>query len=227
MKTKLSLAIIAIVAVLGGIYYYNTKPVALDPAPTETEQPTELTAITGSGTYALDTEASAIHGRGKKPLIAGYVDYATVKFSEGTATVVDGAITAATGIIDMASLKGEKTGKGTGESMLEGHLKSPDFFDVEKYPTATFALVSAERDTVDTSGRTYNAKANLTIKGITQAIEFPISVGQRDGKIVATANIKLDRTKWDIRYGSGKFLKDLGDKVIDDIFELDVELVSK
>ncbi len=99
---------------------------------------------------------------------------------------------------------------------LEGHLKSDDFFGVEKYPTAGIIFKTAKL-----SGKnSYTVNADLTIKGKTNPITFEISVyGNK-----ASASIKVDRTLYDVRYGSTSFFDNLKDKAIYDEFDLVVDL---
>ena len=118
-------------------------------------------------------------------------------------------------IIDMASiantdLEGEYKGK------LEGHLKSNDFFGVEDFPTAT--LIFKE---VKASGKnSYEVLADLTIKGKTNPVTLDVSVyGNK-----ANASMKIDRTKFDVRYGSTSFFDGLKDKAIYDDFDIGVDL---
>jgi polyisoprenoid-binding protein YceI len=108
-------------------------------------------------------------------------------------------------------LEGEYKGK------LEGHLKSDDFFGVEKYPTATLVFTD-----VKTSGKNaYDVTGDLTIKGKTNPVSFKISIyGSK-----ATASIKVDRTKYDVKYGSASFFDGLKDKAIYDEFDLVSDLV--
>ncbi|MEL6590748.1 MAG: YceI family protein [Bacteroidota bacterium] len=68
---------------------------------------------------------------------------------------------------------------------------------------------------------------NLTIKGISQEISFPAMVNITDNALTAKASFTIDRTMWNIRYGSGKFFDDLGDKVIYDDIELSLDLNAK
>lgn len=100
------------------------------------------------------------------------------------------------------------------KTMLETHLKSADFFDVEKFPTSTFVITSAEQQAEE--GR-YKISGNLTIKDKTNNIEFFATLRDDGAKYTAvTDTITIDRTKWDIVYGSGQGLKELTDKVIAD-----------
>jgi polyisoprenoid-binding protein YceI len=106
----------------------------------------------------------------------------------------------------------------TGEykDKLEGHLKSDDFFGVEKFNTATLVITKVKA----IGKNTYNASANLTIKGKTNPVTFDISiVGNK-----ANVTLKVDRTKYDIRYGSASFFDNLQDKAINNEFDLIVNL---
>jgi polyisoprenoid-binding protein YceI len=113
--------------------------------------------------------------------------------------------------IDCTDLSGEY------KSKLEGHLKSNDFFGVEEYPEAILQITK-----VRSKGKSkYECMADLTIKGVTKEIKFEVELGKGD----ATTNIVIDRTKFNVKYGSGSFFKGLGDKMIYDEFEISVDLV--
>lgn len=118
-------------------------------------------------------------------------------------------------VVDMASListdlEGEYKGK------LEGHLKSDDFFGVESNPTSKLVFT-----TVTATGKnSYEVTGDLTIKGKTNPVTFDVSVyGSK-----ATATLKVDRSQYDVKYGSGSFFDNLGDKTIYDEFDLVVDL---
>ncbi|MGN7990559.1 YceI family protein [Pedobacter sp. 22226] len=113
------------------------------------------------------------------------------------------------------------TDKETNAKLL-GHLKSADFFAVDKFDKATFNITSAQ----STGAGTYNVKGKLTIKGITNEITFPATVKQDGNKVTANAKIIIDRTKYDIKFRSKSFFENLGDKTIYDDFELNVQLVA-
>ena len=99
---------------------------------------------------------------------------------------------------------------------LVGHLKSDDFFGVEKFPTATFTITK----TSPFSGKKALVEGNLTIKGHTEPISFEV---EHTGDVYV-AVVEIDRSKFDVRYGSSSFFDNLGDKAINDIFELHIEL---
>lgn len=140
----------------------------------------------------------------------------TVNLTEGALMFDEGKLTGGDFTVDMTTLvstdlEGEYKGK------LEGHLKSDDFFGVATHQYAKLVFTN-----VQVSGKnSYEVKGDLTIKGITKAISFDVSVyGSK-----ATATLKVDRAEYDVRYGSGSFFDDLGDKTIYDEFDLVVDLV--
>ena len=112
-----------------------------------------------------------------------------------------------------SDMEGEMRGK------LEGHLKSGDFFSTEEYPMASLVIQKVSK-----KGNGYEVVADLTIKGKTEEVVFPASVQMKDGQVMASAELSFDRTKYDIRYGSGSFFDNLGDKAISDEVKLSVQI---
>lgn len=121
-------------------------------------------------------------------------------------------------IIDMTSITSSEN-----LEKLVGHLKSDDFFGVEKFPAAK--LVISESTSFEKG--TATVKGSLSIKGITNPVEFKASYQKKDDGNWFFANIVVDRTKYNVRYGSGSFFDNLGDKTIYDEFKLKVSLVVK
>jgi len=119
--------------------------------------------------------------------------------------------------IDMKSITDDDLQNAEYNQKLVGHLKSDDFFGVEKFPVATLVITDG------TAFVNNQAEVNgqLTIKGITKPLAFTVTLKGNS----YIASISVDRSKFDVRYGSGSFFDNLGDKVIDDIFTLDVILV--
>ncbi len=103
---------------------------------------------------------------------------------------------------------------------LTGHLKSDDFFSAETHPKGNFVIKSVSK----TAENKYNVTGDLTIKGITNEITFPSEVVIKDGTVTASADFNIDRTKWDIKFRSGKFYENLGDKLISDEFNIKFEI---
>lgn len=107
---------------------------------------------------------------------------------------------------------------------LINHLKSEDFFNIAKYPVATLKITKVLK--IKNKSNAYNLTGNLSIKGITKAISFPATFKKVGNTYQATATISVDRTKWDIKYGSANFFEGLGDKAIKNEFELNVNIVT-
>jgi len=169
------------------------------------------------GKLKVDTKASKVYWTGKK-VTGEHTGYVTVE--DGTLMMKDGKLSSATINMNMNSivctdLEGEWNGK------LVGHLKSDDFFSVEKHPIAKFEAKSFKK-----TGMKHEVTGDLTIKGITHEVSFPVDVKMDGDKVMANGTAKFDRTKWDIRYRSGKFFSDLGDNLIYDEFEIKFELVA-
>lgn len=135
----------------------------------------------------------------------------TIAIKSGSLTFDNSKLTGGEFVIDMTTINSTDL-QGGGKDKLDGHLKSDDFFGVETFPTATLVFKK-----VTASGKNaYNVTGDLTIKGKTNPITFTISIyGNK-----ATASLKVDRTKYDVRYGSTSFFDDLKDKAIYDEFDL-------
>lgn len=124
-------------------------------------------------------------------------------------------------LLDMNSISVDDI-SGEYAEKLKGHLKSDDFFGVQKYPTAKFVITKViSRGTPGA----YKIIGNLTIKDTTKEIRFNADMKEEGDKTTGVAKITLDRAEYDIRFGSGSFFENLGDKTIYDEFDLDINLV--
>ena len=172
-----------------------------------------LTTFTiNAQTKKIDASKSNINWVGKK--VTGQHN-GTVNFTDGLLIfkahkVVGGKFTVDMNSLTATDLSGEYQGK------LNGHLKSEDFFGTEKFPIATLVFKKIAVKAKDT----YTVTADLTIKGKLNPISFELVVKGNS----ATTKFNVDRTKYDIKYGSGSFFDNLGDKAIADEFELAVDL---
>ena len=116
---------------------------------------------------------------------------------------------------------------GGSKAKLEGHLKSDDFFSVTKFPASNFEITSVAPKVGAAAGEpNFEVTGKLTIKGITNEITFPANITFEGSKMMTKAEVKVDRTKYDIRYGSKTFFNDIGDKAIADIFTLKLDVVA-
>ncbi|PHN93049.1 lipid-binding protein [Maribacter sp. 6B07] len=119
-------------------------------------------------------------------------------------------------VVDMTSIVVTDLEAGKGKEKLEGHLKSADFFGVESNPTSKLVFTSVK----PMNDNSYTVTGDLTIKGITKPVTLVVSMFENK----ASATLKIDRTKYDIKYGSGSFFDNLGDKAIYNDFDLVVDL---
>ena len=140
----------------------------------------------------------------------------SIKLKSGSLEMNGKKLTGGEFVVDMTSLTCNDLETGQGKEKLEGHLKSADFFGVEANPTSKLVFTSV----TPMNENSYTVNGNLTIKGITKPVTLVVSMFENK----ATATIKVDRTKYDIKYGSGSFFDDLGDKAIYDEFDLVVDL---
>jgi polyisoprenoid-binding protein YceI len=164
--------------------------------------------------FKANAEKTELKWTGKK--VAGQ-HHGHIKLTDGMLTIKDNKLANGTFNIDMKSISDDDLTDAGYNQKLIGHLKSDDFFGVEKFPVATLVI---NESTAFVNGQA-EVKGKLTIKGITNPISFTVT---KSGNVY-TASIPVDRSKFDVRYGSGSFFENLGDKVIDDIFILDVSLV--
>lgn len=171
-----------------------------------------LTA-TAQTSKKVDIAQSKINWVGKK--VTGQHS-GTINIKEGNLIFNGKKLAGGNFTVDMTSINTTDLKAGEGKEKLDGHLKADDFFGVEANPTATLVFKS-----IGVKGKNvYTVNADLTIKGITKPITFDITVNKND----ATAKLSVDRTKYDIKYGSGSFFEGLGDKAISDNFDLVVNL---
>jgi len=168
-------------------------------------------AFTKNTTKKVDVEKSVVKWVGYK--LTGQHE-GTISIKEGELNFENKVLTGGTFTMDMGSINTTDL-EGGSKNRLDGHLKDEDFFDVDKYKTA--AMVFKE---IKPSEKDYLIKADLTIKGITNEISFNMSVSETS----ATANLKIDRTQFNITYKSATFTNILKDKAIYDEFDLSVKL---
>ena len=164
------------------------------------------------GKKEVKVETSSVTWKGYK--VTGS-HMGNIALKQGSLEFKDGKLIGGGFIIDMATIVNTDM-EGEYKAKLEGHLKSDDFFGVATYPTAKLVFNKVK----STGKNSYEVTGDLTIKDKTNPVTFDISIyGNK-----ATANVKIDRTKFDVRYGSTSFFDDLQDKAIYDEFDLITDL---
>lgn len=169
--------------------------------------------VTAQKAY-VNTNESSVEWLGKK---IGGQHNGSIDMKSGYLTMENNSIVAGSIVIDMKSITNQDVENETYNQKLVGHLKSDDFFGVEKYPEASFTVTKS----TEFSNGQAKLTGNLTIKDKTESISFDVN---RTGNEYS-AKVEIDRSKFDVRYGSTSFFDDLKDKAIDDIFMLDIKLV--
>ena len=181
------------------------------------------TATAAVETYKVQPQLSSLGWLGKK---VGGQHNGTIDLKEGTVLVKGSQITGGTLVADMNSMKDTDLTDAGYNAKLMGHLKSEDFFGVEKNPTATFVITSIKPLKGDANGNNATVTGNLTIKGKTNPLSFPAKVGVKNGVAAASGTAIIDRTKYDVKYGSTLFGA-AADKAIDDNFTLTFNAIAK
>lgn len=168
-----------------------------------------------------DPSATVIDWKGDK--IVGSEHVGTIDLKSGWVTVEGNAITGGEFVVDMNTIKNIDVKDEKMRERLVGHLKSDDFFGVEKFPLSKLVITGSSRTT---DGKLL-AKGNLTIKEATHPVEFTVTESKSGDVITYVAPINFDRSLYDVRFGSGKFFSNLGDNAINDEIKLTVKLVVK
>jgi polyisoprenoid-binding protein YceI len=141
-----------------------------------------------------------------------------IAIKEGEIILNDGKLTGGRFIIDTNSIKILDVTDPATNAQFAGHLASDDFFSTEKYPEATLDITSVSGNHVE---------GNLTIKGITHPVGFDAAINVNGDLLTATGKLVIDRTKYEMKFRSGNFFKDLGDTLIYNDFELNVSVTAK
>lgn len=186
---------------------------------------------------AVDTKAAPTAAAKSYSVTSGTINWTGAKLAydhKGTLNVESGVFSAEGNkiksgdfVIDMASLANtDLAGDAGKQAKLEGHLKSADFFDVEKFPKATFSITSVADADTDESNTMITG--NLTMKGVSKSVTFPaLVVAKEDGTLTAISDkFKINRTDWGIKYGSG-ITGAVADEAISDDFVLQISLEAK
>ena len=183
------------------------------------DKPANTVTARKATVFVVNNNESKLIWTGKK--VTGQ-HHGTINIGDGKLEVENNVLKSGSFSLDTRSiLITDLKDEGSNAKLLK-HLKSDDFFSVEKFPVATFVTTSVN----DKGNGSYDVTGSLTIKGISNPITFPATVTITGNKLTAKAAITVDRTKYNIRYGSKSFFAGIGDKAINDNFDLDVLLVA-
>ena len=168
----------------------------------------------------VDLTASIMTWKGTKP--TGSHD-GTVAFKSGGMLLENDVLKGGEFVIDMNTIKNLDMVGSDGAANIEKHLKAPDFFDVEVYPTSKFVITSV----LEVEG-SLAVTGNLTIKDVTKSITIPASVSTVEGITTFESELfNIDRADFNVKYGSKRWIEGLKDKFIDDLVEMSFTVVTK
>jgi polyisoprenoid-binding protein YceI len=179
-----------------------------------------IVQATAQQTWKADVSASKIGWNARK--VTGEHN-GTVSLKEGWLITDRGNITSGEFVVDMNTVANTDLKDAESRTRLENHIKSDDFFGVQHYPASKLVITGGTGFVRGTA----TVKGDLTIKDKTNPVEFIVTEALSGDTAIYTADIVVDRTLYDIKYRSGKFFSDLGDKVIFDEFTLGVKLVVR
>ena len=178
-----------------------------------------FTGIQKKEKYKVNQELSSLEWVGKK--VTGKHE-GKIGIKNGSIEVEDGKLIGGALTVDMNSLEVTDIEDPKDNAKLKGHLSSDDFFGIKNHPTSTFKLSKVEHK----EGNNYILHGDLTIKGHTEKTEIPATILNEDNKIAIVGETEIDRTKFGIKYGSGSFFDNLGDKAINDLFTIKFSIAA-
>ena len=209
-----------------GAFYFTACSSSPEGAAATTEAAQEVVEAPAAATVSslpVDVANSSVNWKGTKP---GGSHVGTISIKEGELSVAENAITGGKFTIDMTTINTTDLEAGKGKEKLDGHLANGDFFQIDSFPTATFEITAVEAlATADAAGNNSSISGNLTLKGITNNITFPANVTVSETEVDAVApQFTIDRTKWNVQYGSKSIFDNLGDKFINDQIGIAINL---
>lgn len=182
-----------------------------------------------SGIYAADTlwvdiENAEITWTGRK---IGGEHNGTISLSKGWVLIENDLVTGGEFIFDMNTIKNLDVKSTKWRQKLESHLKNEDFFDTAIFPTAALKVNGSSKSAGKDETENYIIQSKLTIKNITKDFAFPVKILKTEKGYTAEGSMDIDRTDFGIQYKSSKFFPSLGDKIIEDVFTVQVSLSTK
>ncbi|MBN2774543.1 MAG: YceI family protein [Prolixibacteraceae bacterium] len=169
--------------------------------------------------YELDKNKSTLNWTGEK--VVGK-HFGTIDFKTGNLEIIEGKIVSGSFDAAMQTIVCKDLENESFNKKLVGHLNSDDFFSTEKHPFSSLRINRAKM----LNANNYQFEAELTIKDITHPVIFNAEVEINDSVVKTKGTMLVDRTLYDIKYGSGRFFSGLGDNMISDHFALDFVLVA-
>ena len=185
----------------------------------KTEEASETTAKPGEAAKFYEVSSGKVYWAATK---VGGAHNGAFNVSRGKLATENGVVTSGAFVIDITSMN-EVSMEGENNAKFIRHMQSPDFFDAENNPAAQFTIVSVE-PLEGNAEANHTVKGNLELKGISKSVSIPANIAVMDNKIsVVTPKFTINRTDWDMKYGSG-VIGTAADKIIHDDVSLNIQL---
>ena len=185
----------------------------------------QATAVGVGQELVVDTQSSFIHWKGFK---VGGEHYGTIDIKSGSLTINENEVTSGAFIVDMNSIIDQDLKEKSMNDMLVNHLKSEAFFDVTKYPECFFTITKITPNEVVNDSVSHLVSGNLKMKDVEKNITFGAKI-TKEGDVyrAVTVPFTIDRTQWNVKYGSKTLFPDLKDKIVSDNIELHIIILAK
>lgn len=183
-------------------------------------------AASGKGEELLvDTQASSIHWKGSK---VGGSHHGTIALKGGELVINGEEVASGSFVIDMNTIVDEDLTQKDLNEMLVNHLKSKEFFDVVEYPESIFTITKVVPAANPTDSVNYMVSGNLKMKDVEKNITFGAKITKENNVYRAvTIPFSIDRTQWNVTYGSKTLIADLKDNIVNDNIELQINIIAK
>jgi rhodanese-related sulfurtransferase len=193
--------------------------------PTDRVGPVPMTPSPRDGVHAVDLAESWVEWTGRNLLNA---HHGRIGLRRGDLSVRNGRLTGGAFVLEMAAITCHDLAGTPLHDVLIAHLRSDDFFDTARFPEATLSIKSASMPDESTPGSANLAiTGDLTLKGITASLQFSACAGVTpDGKLAAQADFDIDRSRWHVLYGSGKFFQRVGGHLVNDLIGIRLRIVT-
>jgi polyisoprenoid-binding protein YceI/rhodanese-related sulfurtransferase len=214
-----------IVILKGGIESWRALGYALEGESAEIVPDPEVRLLLPEGEYQIDTDQSTIEWFGRNP---NTKHFGTVRISAGQIQIENGNMTGAVEI-DMDSIENINLEGDELQPVLVSHLKSDDFFLVKAFPTAKLIINGGKlAEEPHLSSPNYEVDATLELRGVKADLSFTTTITHTDtNALVAEAHFDIDRTRWNVIYGSTRFFEHLGMHLVFELISFQVRIVAK
>lgn len=208
----------------GGLEAWHGAGYDLEGEATEQQEDPQTTVTLLDGQYTVDSDASQVEWAGRNPNTR---HIGTVNIAKGVIDINDRTITGNVEIdmntIHNINLEGDEL-----QPVLEAHLRSDDFFFIKMFPKAVFTFKEAKRiEPGWLTAPNYHVHGELNLRGVSADLEFDATVALiEDGSLVLEAHFDIDRTRWNVIYGSTRFFEHLGMHTVFDLLSFQIRMIA-